>query len=295
MSRFAYFLFDPTSWSDWRDWLDSQKTTIGEHLSRVVIILVLLVVLDIVLRRVLGRVLFGAIGRAARARTEDPIAIRRRADTLISTLNWVLSIFLFFLGAGLVLGEIGLNVSALIAGVGVVGIALGLGAQTLVKDVINGMFILIEDQYSVGDMVTVGGSSGEVIEINPRRTVLRDADGNIHTIPNSAVTIAINRTGSLNRLRVEIDVPFRESDRAIELANVVGREVAESLASDVISAPKVVSQSVVGEGDVRLGIVGDARPAARWQVELEYRRRLKRRFDAERIAVTFEGGETGKG
>ena len=289
MSRFAYFLFDPTSWSDWRDWLDSQKTTIGEHLSRVVIILVLLVVLDIVLRRVLGRVLFGAIGRAARARTEDPIAIRRRADTLISTLNWVLSIFLFFLGAGLVLGEIGLNVSALIAGVGVVGIALGLGAQTLVKDVINGMFILIEDQYSIGDTVTVAGATGEVAEINPRRTVVRDADGNVHIIPNSAITVAVNRTGSLSRFRVEIDVPFRDNERAIELANAVGIDTRQDLGSDVLSAPHVQAQRIVDEGDVRLVIVGDARQASRWKVESEYRRRLKRRFDAERLELKFEG------
>jgi small-conductance mechanosensitive channel len=294
VSQVTPFLFDAANWSAWRDWIDSQKSVIGEHLSRIVLIFVLLVVVDLIFRRVLGRVLFGAIGRAARARTEDPAAIRRRADTLVSTLNWVLSIFLFFLGAGLVLGEIGLNVSALIAGVGVVGIALGLGAQTLVKDVINGMFILIEDQYAVGDMVTVGGSSGEVIEINPRRTVLRDEDGNVYTIPNSAVTVAINRTGSLNRLRVEIDVPFGEADHATELANLVGGEVAQSLSAEVLSAPKVVSQRVVGEGDVRLVIVGDARPAARWQVESEYRRRLKRKFDAERVEMRFEGGEAGK-
>lgn len=289
------FQFDPTKWSDWRGWLDSQKATIGEHLTRIVIILVLLLVLDLVFRRILGRVLIGGIGSAARARSEDPSAIRRRADTLVRTLNWVFGIFLFFLGAGLILGEIGLNVSALIAGVGVIGIALGLGAQTLVKDVINGMFILIEDQYSVGDTVTVGGSTGEVIEINPRRTVLRDGDGNIHTIPNSAVTVAINRTASLNRIRVEVDVPFRESDRAAELANAVGREVSEACGGDVLVPPKVVAQRMVAEGDVRLVIVGDARAAARWQLESEYRRRLKRRFDAERVEQTFANAETPKG
>ncbi len=294
MSALVVFLFDPTRWSDWRDWLDSQKATIGEHLTRIVIILVLLAVLDLFFRRVLGRVLFGAMGRAGRSRAEDPLAVRRRAKTLVATLNWVVSIFLFFLGAGLVLGEIGLNVSALIAGVGVVGIALGLGAQTLVKDVINGMFILIEDQYSVGDIVAIGGSSGEVLEINPRRTVLRDAEGNVHTIPNSSITVAINKTASLNRLRVEIDVPFRESDRAIALANAVGKEVAEALSYEVLSSPRVVSQRVVGEGDVRIQVVGDARPAARWQVESELRRRLTRRFDGERLEVKFEGGEPAK-
>lgn len=286
------FLFDPASWSDWREWLDSQKQTLGEHLSRVVLILILLVALDLLFRRVLSRILFGAIGRAARTgRSEDPAAIKRRADTLVATLNWVFSIFLVFLGAGLVLGEIGLNVSALVAGVGVVGIALGLGAQTLVKDVINGMFILVEDQYAVGDTVTVGGATGEVVEINPRRTVLRDADGSIHTIPNSAITVAVNRTASLNRLRVEFEVAFRDSERAIEAANAVGRELGEALGPDVLTAPRVMAQKIVGDGDVRLQVVGDARAAARWRVESEYRRRLKRRLDADHVESKF-GAET---
>jgi len=286
VSLYLPFLFDATSWGDW---LDDQKATIGEHLTRIVIVIVLLLVVQFVFRRVVAGVLNRAIERAARTRREDPVAVRRRAGTLINTLNWVFSIILVFLAAGFILGEIGLNVSALIAGVGVVGIALGLGAQTLVKDVINGMFILIEDQYSIGDTVTVAGATGEVVEINPRRTVVRDADGNLHVIPNSAISVAVNRTGSLNRFRIEIDVPFRDSDRAIELANAVGGDVRQELGPDVLAAPQVQSQRIVGEGDVRLVIVGDARPASRWKVESEYRRRLKRRFDAERLELKFEG------
>lgn len=289
MNGYFPFLFDVTRWSDWRSLLEDQKATIGEHLTRIVIVIVLLLVVQFVFRRVVAGVLNRAIERAARTRREDPIAVRRRAGTLINTLNWVFSIILVFLAAGFILGEIGLNVSALIAGVGVVGIALGLGAQTLVKDVINGMFILIEDQYSIGDMVTVAGATGEVVEINPRRTVVRDADGNVHVIPNSAITVAVNRTGSLNRFRVEVDVPFRDNDRAIELANAVGIDIRQELGSEVLSAPHVQAQHIVGEGDVRLVIVGDARPASRWRVESEYRRRLKRKFDAERVDLKFEG------
>lgn len=289
MSRYLPFLFDVTRWNDWSGWLDEQKATIGEHLTRIVIVIVLLLVVQFVFRRVVAGVLNRAIERAARTRREDPITVRRRAGTLINTLNWVFSIILVFLAAGFILGEIGLNVSALIAGVGVVGIALGLGAQTLVKDVINGMFILIEDQYSIGDTVTVAGATGEVVEINPRRTVVRDADGNVHVIPNSAITVAVNRTGSLSRFRVEIDVPFRDNDRAIDLANAVGADIVHELGTEVLAAPRVQAQRIVSEGDVRLVIIGDARQASRWRVESEYRRRLKRRFDAERVELKFEG------
>ena len=181
-----------------------------------------------------------------------------------------------------------LNVSALVAGVGVVGIALGLGAQTLVKDVLNGMFILIEDQYAVGDFVTIAGATGQVIEINPRRTVIRDAEGNVHSIPNSAITVAVNKTQSLNRFRIDVHVAFRDAERASSIADEVCQEVSKELGPVVLGAPRVVAQSVIGDGDVRLQITGDAQASARWTVESELRRRLKRRFDAERVETRFE-------
>jgi moderate conductance mechanosensitive channel len=277
------FLFDPTSWAEWRSWL-------GEHGSRILVIVVLLLIVQYLFRRVIGRVFLTAIQRAARVRREDPRLALRRADTLSATLNWIFGIFLMFLGAGLLLSEVGLNVSALIAGVGVVGIALGLGAQTLVKDVINGMFILIEDQFAVGDIVTVAGATGQVIDINPRRTVIRDGEGNVHSIPNSAISVAVNKTASLNRLHITIDVPFRDSDRAVILANAVCHDVAKEMDSVVLAEPQVVEQSVVGDGEVRLQIAGDARAVDRWQVEAELRRRLKRRFDAEKLEMRFEDG-----
>lgn len=284
------FLFDPSSWSDWQGWLNDQKATISQHGTRIIIIVVLLIVMDVIFRRLFGRVLAHAIEGAARRGTRDPIVLRRRAETLVNTINWAFGIFLLFLGSGLVLAELGLNVSALIAGVGVVGIALGLGAQTLVKDVLNGMFILLEDQYSVGDLVTVAGATGDVIEINPRRTVLRDSEGNIHSIPNSAITVAVNKTASLNRFKVEIEVPFDDSDRAIAAADAVGREVEDALGLEVLTAPHTLAERVGSGGHVQLTIVGEARPAQRWHVEAEYRRRLRQCFETEGIQATFGNG-----
>ena len=281
------FLFDYGSWQDWRGWLDN-------HGVRLLVIVVLLVATAIVFRRVVSGMLSRAIARAARVRKEDSAAIRRRADTLSATLNWAFAVVLGFLGLGLLLGELGLNVSALIAGVGVVGIALGLGAQTLVKDVLNGIFILIEDQYAVGDSVTVAGATGEVIEINPRRTVIRDDAGNVHIIPNSVITVAVNRTAGLNRFRVSFDVPFRESETAAVVAAQVAKELATEHAAWLQAAPRVASQAAVGEGEVRLTVVGDARSANRWQVEADLRRRLERAFDAARIEMKFDSGEPAK-
>ena len=169
--------------SDWGIWDQG-------HVARLLLALGVLLFFAVVFKVFVSKVLSRAITRAVGTRFEDRLAIERRVGTLSNTLNWGFRTLLFFVAAGLVLSEFGLNVSALIASVGVVGVALGLGAQLLVRDVINGMFILIEDQYAVGDMVTVAGVTGEVIEINPRRTVVRDAEGNVHSIPNSTITVA---------------------------------------------------------------------------------------------------------
>lgn len=272
-----------SSMDDWKDWLQSHQ--IGTHATRIAVTVLILIGLELFFRRVVGAVLVRAIARASNARGDEALAIRRRADTLFATLNWGFGIFLLFLGSGLVLSELGLNVSALIAGVGVVGIALGLGAQTLVKDVLNGMFILIEDQYSAGDTITVAGVTGEVVELTPRRTVLRDAQGSIHTIPNSAITVAANLTPSLNRVRVELLTAFRDVERATQIAIEVASEVGRDLAGNLNSAPRLADQRATGEGDVRLLVLADARPKCRWAVESELRRRLERRFDAERLAI----------
>jgi len=281
------FLFDYVSWQDWREWLDS-------HGVRLVVIVALLIVCAVVFRRVVSGMLSRAIGRAARVRKEDSAAIRRRADTLSATLNWAFGVVLAFVGLGLLLSELGLNVSALVAGVGVVGIALGLGAQTLVKDVLNGMFILIEDQYAVGDTVTVAGATGEVIEINPRRTVIRDDSGNVHTIPNSVITVSINRTAGLNRFKVSFDVGFRDSETAATVAAQVASELASEHSAWLQNAPRLASQTAVGDGEVRLTVAGDARPADRWKVEADLRRRLKRAFEAARVDMRFDSGDPPK-
>lgn len=265
---------------DWGIWEEG-------HAARLLFALVVLLVAAVIFKVFLSHVFSQALTRAVRGRSEERQAVERRVNTLSNTLNWGFRTLLFFVAVGLTLSEFGLNVSALIASVGVVGVALGLGAQLLVRDVINGMFILIEDQYAVGDTVTVAGVTGEVIEINPRRTVVRDADGNVHSIPNSTITVATNRTAGLNRFGLTVRTPFRESDRAAALVERVCAEVANERAEAFLSGPRLVEQKAVAEGVVDLIIAGDARPKMKWSVEAELRRRLKRTFEAERLEMDF--------
>ena len=268
--------------SDWGIWDQG-------HVARLLFALGFLVAFAVIFKIFVSKVLSRAITRAVGSRFEDRLAIERRVGTLSNTLNWGFRTLLVFVGVGLTLSEFGLNVSALIASVGVVGVALGLGAQLLVRDVINGMFILIEDQYAVGDNVTVAGITGDVIEINPRRTVVRDAEGFVHSIPNSTITVATNRTAGLNRFAVTLEVPFRENDRAAAVVERVCSELAKERADVIIGPPRLADQKALSEGLVALVVLGDSRPKAKWSVEADLRRRLKRAFESERLEMEFAG------
>jgi len=275
-------------------WSDIEQWGIWDegHVARLLLAIGVLILLAVVFRIFVAKVLSRALARAVGLRIEERDVIERRVRTLANTLNWGFRMILVFVGMGLVLSEFGLNVSALIASVGIVGVAVGLGAQTLVRDVLNGMFILIEDQYAVGDTVTVAGVTGDVIDINPRRTVLRDPEGNIHSIPNSAITIATNKTAGLNRFVVEIQVPFRESEKAAELAGKVCAEIARERADQLANPPRVIAERALADGMVGLKLAGDARPALRWTLEADLRRRLKRAFESAQLDMEFAGEGT---
>ncbi len=281
MMSVSVFLLDPTSWDDWKAWG-------GTHGFRILLIIGTILVVDLLFRRLLTRWFLSAIASAGKVGREDPLAVRRRADTLVATVNWVFGLFLGFVGAGLLLAEVGLNVSALIAGVGIVGLGIGLGAQTLVKDVLNGVFILIEDQYGVGDVVSVGGVSGVVVELNPRRTVLRDLDGNVHHVPNSQIEIATNMTQGFSRINLDIEVAYEEDlDHVAAVIDDVCQKLAAERADDMIQAPKVLRVNSLGASGVVLKITGDVKIFKQWELTGELRKRIKARFDEEGIEIPY--------
>ena len=285
------FLFDPTSAESWKRLFtneEGQLTTLAERLIAVAAIIVGVVVLDIVIRWLIRRLKSRLAARMIAARPQDEVAIRGRLDTIAATANWLIGIMLAFFGVGLVLGALGLDVTTLLAGVGVVGIALGLGAQMLVRDVINGLFILLENQYQVGDVVQVAGVSGQVIEINPRRTVLRDLDGNVHSVPNSAITVATNMTPGTSRINLNVSVAYEEDiDRAIRIINEVCAELAQERKEDIIEPPRVLRVDALGDSGVDIKILGDVRSFTQWELMGELRRRIKKRFDEEGIEIPY--------
>jgi small conductance mechanosensitive channel len=190
----------------------------------------------------------------------------------------------------MMLSEIGLNIAPMIAGVGVVGIAIGFGAQSLVKDIIAGLFILLENQYRRGDVVKIADASGLVEDINLRRTILRDTDGVVHSVPNGEIRVASNLTKGWSRVNLNIGVGYgTDLDRAIAVINRVGKELAEDPAwsAQILKPPQVLRVDNLGDSAIDIKILGDTKPMQQWAVTGELRLRLKKAFDQEDIEIPW--------
>ncbi len=216
--------------------------------------------------------------------------IKKRADTLSAVLVTSLQGLILSVVAFMTLDKLGLNVSAIIAGAGVVGIALGFGAQSVVSDIISGLFILMENQYRNGDVVRIADTSGLVEDVNLRRTILRDLDGIVHSVPNGEIRVASNLTKGWSRVNLNIRVSYgTDLDRAIIVINRVGQELADDPAwsDQILKAPQVLRVDNFSETGVEIKTVGDTKPMKQWGVAGELRLRLKRAFDRESIEIPW--------
>jgi moderate conductance mechanosensitive channel len=207
--------------------------------------------------------------------------------TLASIINSVGVFIIFFFALMQLLSTFGVDMRPLLASAGIAGLAIGFGAQTLVKDVINGFFILIENQYDLGDVVRIAGVKGTVEAMTMRRTVLRDADGTLHVIPNSEIKIVSNMTRDWAQISLHVPVAYDEnSDRVIMLLQEVGKELRNDprFADMIVADPEVPGIERVSGGDVDyLMLVKTLPGSAQYTVSRELRRRIKERFEKEKI------------
>lgn len=214
----------------------------------------------------------------------------KRAHTLNRTLTGTGKGLIALIAVFALLGEAGVNITAALAGLGVVGIAVGFGAQTIIRDLIAGFFILMENQYHVGDVVKVGDIAGMVEDINLRRTVLRDLDGVVHYVPNGEIKIASNFTQKYSRVNMNISVAYGEDlDRVIAVINRVGKELAEDprWTEAILKPPQVLRVDSFGDSGIEIKILGDTLPLRQWEVMGELRLRLKKAFDQEGIEIPW--------
>jgi small conductance mechanosensitive channel len=258
------------------------------HGIKIIIILVVGMVLWASLKRFLPPLMHRAIARPVRGESRE--GLKRRADTLQGVFMGLGKVIIILFVIFMVLSELTVNIGPILAGFGVVGIAVGFGAQYLIRDLIAGVFILMENQYRVGDVARVADVSGLVEEVNLRKTVLRDLDGVVHHVPNGEIRVASNYSRHFSRVNLNISVAYNtDLDHAISVINRVCQEMAEEEKwSKVIrTVPQVLRVDNLGDSGIDIKILGDVKPLEQWNVAGELRLRLKRAFDAEGIEIPW--------
>jgi small conductance mechanosensitive channel len=240
--------------------------------------------------RALPRLMTRLILKAEQREGEDPAEAAKRAETLTVALGSLISILIFVVVLITMLQEVGVPVGPLIGGLGLVGVAVGFGAQWLVRDIIAGVFIIGENQYRRGDVVEVGGKSGMVEAINLRRTILRDIDGKVHVISNGEINVSSNFSKQWSRANVDIQVAYKQDmQHVFDIITEIGLQMAsEPYWSDVIlDPPKPLHISSFDDSGITVKILGMTKPMKNWEVAGELRWRLKKRFDEEGIEIPF--------
>jgi small-conductance mechanosensitive channel len=221
---------------------------------------------------------------------KDEIEIKKRSDTLKAVARQILVIVIFVVALLMVLKELGVDIGPILAAAGVVGIAVGFGAQQLVKDVIQGFFILLDDQIRVGDVVQIAGKGGLVENVNLRMVTLRDLAGNVHFVRNGEITVVTNMTKEYSRYVFDIGVAYRENvDEVIEVI----KQVDEDLRKDttyknyILEPIEILGLDQFADSAVIIKARTKTRPIQQWAVAREFNRRLKKKFDELNIEIPF--------
>lgn len=215
----------------------------------------------------------------------------QRTRTLVGLLRSVGRVIIFVIFLFMLMSAVGLDLGPLLAGAGVVGLAISFGAQSLVKDVISGLFILIENQFGVGDVVRIEGVSGAVERMTLRVVALRDVHGVVHIVPNGQITKVSNLTRTWARVVLDVSVAYKEdTDRVIEAMRQVGAELweDEDWRPLLVDAPEVPGIEKFDSGSVTIRMTAKTLPLKQWDVARELRRRLKRTFEHENIEVPVQ-------
>ena len=228
------------------------------------------------------RTIFILMRRTAAAR--DEAATQRRLQTLSSIFSGVSQSVIFFIGMMTLLQQLHVNVTPILASAGVVGIAVGFGAQSLIRDLFSGFLILLEDQFSVGDTVRIGEFAGAVEQITLRATRLRGLDGALTTIPNGSITTVSNLSKDWSRVVLDVEIDYAEDvDRAMEIALATAARYRQEIPNELIEDPVMLGVDKMGFSGVTLRLVVKTAPARQFDLTRELRRRIKMAFDANGI------------
>lgn len=263
---------------------------IGDLLGVSVVVVGLRIAFIVVVGLLVTRGLRRAVRKVENKVAEDttPLRALQRTETLAKVTTsagivatWTI-VFIY------VLGELNFQLAPLLAGVGIVGLAVGFGAQNLVRDVVTGFFILFEDQYGIGDVVEIDGAAGKVEQLTLRITGLRALDGTVHYIANGSVAQVANRTKGWSKAVIDIGVAYKEDVARVRgvLATIAQEAKADQeLGRMLYDAPQVLGVEALGQNEVVVRMTAETKPGKQWDVGRALRERIKTRFDAEGIEI----------
>ena len=263
-----------------REWKQDSHQFVQHDLPKIVLVLLISFLLLRVLRAITGRM--GTL--RVPHRYADVRA--RQVKTMAGVIESVGKFVIFFVASLEILSQIGFNLGPVLASAGIAGLAIGFGAQTLVKDVINGFFILLENQYDIGDAIRAASVKGTVEDMSLRRTVLRDDDGTVHTIPNSEIKLVSNMTRDWSQVLLRATTANTEpSEKIIALLRQVGETLAAEapFSADFLVPPRVLGIDRVANGEVDYLVIGRTRPGRQYDISRELRRRIMEAFQQNNI------------
>jgi moderate conductance mechanosensitive channel len=262
---------------------------VSDHLINVIIIFLIAYLIrrfgSIVIEKIVHKIVF------SNNHYHNKLDKEKRASTLTGLFSGTLNVFVIIVAIILLIGEVSPNLkTALFTGAGLLSVAIGIGAKDLINDFINGIFIIIENQYRVGDVIQIAGLSGVVEDISIRTTVLRDLDGNRHHVPNGSIDTTSNMTLGFSRVNINIDVSYdTDIDKLESVVNEVGKELSEdeTFKEKILSPPKFLRIDAFAKSSITIKIIADTTTGDQWDVKAELLRRIKKRFDKEKIEIPF--------
>jgi len=215
---------------------------------------------------------------------------RKREDTLIKIINSTISVITILIAGLMIFQELGVDIGPILAAAGIAGLAFGFGGQYLIRDIISGLFIILENQYRVGDAVCFGETCGLVEDISLRMTSLRDLDGTVHHIPHGEIKSVSNLSKEYSRVNLNIGIAYDSNlEKVITVVNKVGQELGEDAVWKdlIIKPPQFLRVDDFADSAIIIKILGETKPIKQWEVTGELRKRLKIAFDKEGIEIPF--------
>jgi len=264
------------------------KNFLNNWLNIIIIVAALLVVIVIV------KIITSRIRRLVKRKISDEkMIIKKRTYTLTSVISNLIIVISAVAAMLVIADQIGISITPLLAGIGVVGIVIGFGAQSLIKDLINGTFILLEQWYQINDIITIGDASGIVEKFNLRTTVIRDIEGALHFIPNGEITRLSNLTHTWSRALVNVSVHYSENtDRVVEVLEGIFNDLMEDkkYRDSILERPTILGDggvSELGDSAVVFTVICKVKPAEQWTIGKQLRKRIKDKFDLLGIEIPY--------